>query len=319
MEDTLPVADGIDAIDTHMLGRYELTSAYLIRGDQPALIETGPATSARSVLDGLRSLGMDPADLAHVIVTHVHLDHAGGVGTLAKAFPRATIWAHERGAPHLADPTKLVAGTVRAYGGEHILRAYGDVDPTPAERLRPIGEGNRIDLGSRALEVFETPGHASHHLCLLDPHTGATFTGDALGVHIPDVRVLRPALPPPDCDVDAAVDSIRRIRERAGLLLLSHFGPVLEVDHLCELAEKRLLAWSETVRRATLTTDDVDEIAALLEKQGAAEYLEDSGEPIDIEKYDVLTSIRMNAAGLARYWRKRRDAGRPDDLGPAPD
>jgi glyoxylase-like metal-dependent hydrolase (beta-lactamase superfamily II) len=206
------------------------------------------------------------------------------------------------------DPTKLVAGTVRAYGGEHILRAYGDVLPAPADRIRAVGEGARIDLGSRHLEVLDTPGHASHHLCLVDADTGAAFTGDALGVHIPDVGVLRPAVPPPDCDVDAAVASIRRIRGRARRLLLSHFGAVAEVDHLCELAEKRLLAWSETVRRASLDTGDVDEITALLATQGAEEYREDSGQPIDMQKYDVLRSIRMNAAGLTRYWRKRREA-----------
>ncbi|MEX2275393.1 MAG: MBL fold metallo-hydrolase [Actinomycetota bacterium] len=305
MRDTIEVENGITAIDTHMLGRYQVTSAYLVRATEPALIETGPATSADSVLRGLRSLGFDPADLAHVVVTHIHLDHAGGVGTLADAFPSATIWVHERGAPHLADPTKLVASTARTYGAERMREFFGEVLPVDAHRLRVVGEGGTIPLGTRFLEVLETPGHASHHLCLVDSDTGALFTGDALGVHIPDVGVLRPATPPPDCDVDAAITSIRRIRQRAQLLLLSHFGAVPEVAHLCELAEKRLLAWSETVRRALLTTDDVDEIASLLERQGATEYEHDAGEPIDMEKYDVLSSIRMNAAGLSRYWHKR--------------
>jgi len=309
MLDTIDVAPGITAIDTHMLGRYQVTSAYLVRGAEPALIETGPATSAEAVLRGLRSLGFDPADLAHVVVTHIHLDHAGGVGTLADAFGSATVWVHERGAPHLADPTRLVASTARTYGDDTMREFFGEVLPVDAGRLRVVGEGERISLGTRSLDVLETPGHASHHLCLVDDETGALFTGDALGVHIPDVGVLRPATPPPDCDVDAAVASIRRIRDRAQLLLLSHFGAVPAVDHLCELAEKRLLAWSETVRRALLTTDDIEEIAGLLQQQGAAEYEDDSGQPIDLEKYDVLSSIRMNAAGLSRYWTKR--AGSP--------
>jgi glyoxylase-like metal-dependent hydrolase (beta-lactamase superfamily II) len=308
MEPTFPVADGIDAIDTRMLGRYLLTSAYLIRAAEPALIETGPATSAPAVVAGLRELGIDPGALAHLIVTHIHLDHAGGVGTLASAFPHATIWVHGRGAPHLVDPTKLVAGTIRAYGGEHIMQRYGEVIPAPADRVRAIGEGDTISLGNRTLEVFETPGHASHQVCVVDADTGAAFTGDALGVHIPDVRVLRPAVPPPDCDVDAGVASMRRIHERARLLLLSHFGAVHEVDELCELAEKRLLAWSETVRRAVLRSDDLDRIERILAEQGAQEYLDDSGRPIDMERYDVLSSIRMNAAGLARYWERRTPA-----------
>ncbi|MEX0756231.1 MAG: MBL fold metallo-hydrolase [Actinomycetota bacterium] len=312
MQDTFDVAPGISAIDTHMLDRYQVTSAYLVRGAEPALIETGPATSAPSVLAGLRMLGFDPGDLAHLIVTHIHLDHAGGVGTLADAFPSATIWVHERGAPHLADPTKLVASTARAYGGLDRIRSfYGDVLPAPADRIRAAGEGERISLGDRTLDVFETPGHASHHLCLVDSDTGAVFTGDALGVHIPDVGVLRPAVPPPDVDVDAGVASIRRIRERGRLLLLSHFGSVAPVEHFCELAEKRLLAWSETVRRALLTDADVEEITDLLTQQGSREYETDAGEPIDMEKYDVLSSIRMNGAGLARYWSKRPDTDPP--------
>jgi glyoxylase-like metal-dependent hydrolase (beta-lactamase superfamily II) len=303
---TFAVADGLSAIDTVMTGRYLVTSAYLLDASEPALVETGPTTSADNVERGLASLGMGPRDLAHVIVTHIHLDHAGGAGTIARRYPNAKLWVHERGAPHLADPVKLVASTARTYGEDRMRTFFGAVEPVPAQRLTAITDGDRISLGDREVSVFATPGHASHHVCLEDSRTGAVFAGDALGVHLPDVGVLRPATPPPEFDMELAVDSIERIRGRARtMLLLSHFGPVDEIDALCDLAIRRIRDWGDEVRRALRTTDDVDEIAELLQTRGAAEYEEDSGEPIDLERYDVLSSITMNAAGLVRYWKKR--------------
>jgi len=305
---TFAVADGLSAIDTVMTGRFLVTSAYLLDAVEPALVETGPSTSAEHVERGLAQLGMGPGDLAHVIVTHIHLDHAGGAGTIARRYPNARLWVHERGAPHLADPTKLVASTARTYGEDRMRRFFGVVEPVPAERLTAISDGDRIPLGDRDLSVFATPGHASHHVCLEDSRTGAVFAGDALGVHLPDVGVLRPATPPPEFDIELAVESIERIRDHARtMLLLSHFGPVEETDALCDLAIRRIRGWGNAVREALRTTDDIEEIAAILERRGAAEYLEDSGEPIDMERYDGLSSIKMNAAGLARYWRKRAE------------
>jgi len=308
VDETFRVAEGITAIDTKMTGRYLVTSAYLLTADEPALVETGPSTSAAAVARGLDSLGMAPDDLAHIVVTHIHLDHAGGVGTLAARFPRATVWVSERGAPHLADPTRLVASTQRVYGEDRTRQLFGDVRPVPPARLRAVGDGDVVRLGNRALEVLSTPGHASHHICLVDSGSGAVFTGDALGIHLPDVRVLRPATPPPDFDIDLAVGSIERIRSRArSILLLSHFGPVTEVEHICELAAARIRRWGDVVQRALETTEDVDEIAALLEREGHREYREDAGEALELERYDVLSSVRVNAMGLIRYWKKRAE------------
>lgn len=307
MQDTFPVAEGITAIDTRMVGRYLVTSAYLVAATEPALVETGPQTSSEAVLRNLERLGYGPAGLAHIVVTHVHLDHAGGAGTIAERFPNATVWVSERGARHLADPTRLVESTARAYGPDRMREMFGFVEPIAAERLRAVADGDVVPLGNRALEVMYTPGHASHHVALRDAATGAVFTGDALGVHLPDVRVLRPATPPPDFDLELALASIERIRTHADLLLLSHFGPVAEVDHLCELATHRLLDWSDDVRKALEAGAELDRVVEILERRGAAEYLEDSGQAIDLERYDVLSSVRMNAAGMIRYWQKRAE------------
>src|SRR5438309_1546380 len=244
-----------------MAGRPTVTSAYLVRAAEPALVETGPTTSVEAVRAGLSALGLGPDDLAHIVVTHIHLDHAGGVGRLSSSFPSATIWVHERGAPHLADPAKLVASAARVYGEERMSELFGPVDPTPAARIRSIDEGDRVSFGDRSLEVMYTPGHASHHVSLVDSGSGALFTGDALGVHLPDVRVLQPATPPPDIDVELGVQSIERIRERAGsMLLFSHFGPVTEVEELCEIAASRLRRWAGIVREALEETEDLDRI-----------------------------------------------------------
>jgi glyoxylase-like metal-dependent hydrolase (beta-lactamase superfamily II) len=310
VDTTFPVADGITGIDTKMVGRYLVTSAYLVEAEELALVETGPGTSSAAVRDGLSELGVGSEDLAHVVLTHIHLDHAGGAGAIARAFPKATVWVNDRGAPHLADPSRLVASTERVYGRDRMREMFGPVEPIEPGRLRAIGEGDRVPLGNRTLGVVYTPGHASHHVSLHDEQTGAVFVGDALGVHLPDVGVLRPATPPPDLDVELAVESIERIGRRANLLLLSHFGPVAEVDHLCGLAARRIRSWADVVREGLRTDDDLERIASLLERQGAAEYREDSGDEIDMDRYDVLSSIRVNAVGLIRYWKKRaeRDA-----------
>src|SRR5918999_4243015 len=145
--DTFEAAAGLTAIDTRTAGQYLVTSAYLVHAEQPALVETGPTTSAEAVLAGLRSLGLEADDLAHIVVTHVHLDHAGGVGTIARSFPSATVWVHERGAPHVADPTRLVESAARVYGSRDRLDAlFGPVVPVPADRIRAVTEGDRVEL-----------------------------------------------------------------------------------------------------------------------------------------------------------------------------
>src|SRR5438093_816383 len=149
MAETYEAAAGITGIDTRMAGKSSVTSAYLLHGAEPTLVETGPTTSVEAVGAGLDALGLGADDLAHIVVTHIHLDHAGGVGRLARRFPRATIWVHDRGAPHLADPGKLVASAIRVYGEDRLQRLFGPVDPSPPDRIRAIGEGDVIRLGDR--------------------------------------------------------------------------------------------------------------------------------------------------------------------------
>jgi glyoxylase-like metal-dependent hydrolase (beta-lactamase superfamily II) len=307
------VAPGITAIDTFFGGRERYTAAYLLNAERPTIVETGPTTSLEPVADGLGSLGVGAYDLANVVVTHIHLDHAGGVGRIAARYPNATVWVHERGARHLADPSRLVDSATRIYGAELLGSLFGPVEPVPPHRIRAVADGEAIDLGVRTLEVVATPGHAKHHMALVDSTTGAVFTGDALGIHPPDAPVLRPATPPPDYDLELAVASIRRIRERArgSKVLFSHFGPVDEVDRICELAERRFRSWTEAVERELERTNDLDEIVEVLEGV-AREDIETGAEAtLDLRRMETLSSVRMNAMGIVRYWqlKQEREAG----------
>jgi len=309
---TFDVLPGVTAVDTFYGGRERYTAAYLLRADRPTLVETGPTTSVEPVVAGLERLGVGPDDLANVVVTHIHLDHAGGVGRLVGRYPNATVWVHERGAPHLADPTRLVASATRLYGPDQMRTLFGPVDPVPAGRIRALADGDRIDLGGRVLDVDHTPGHASHQVAITDSATGGVFTGDALGVHVPDLPVLRPATPPPDVDVEAAVDSIERIRRRArSVLLFAHFGPIVEIDRTCDLAIARLRAWADAVRDELDRTDAVEEIVRRLEIEARRDIETGSEAALDLdlleERLRLLSSVRMNALGLIRYWSKRRE------------
>ncbi len=299
---TFPVAPGITAIDTFMGGRERYTAAYLVTAAEPVLIETGPGTSVEPVTHALDALGISRDQLAHIVLTHIHLDHAGGVGALAARFPSATVWVHERGARHLADPSRLVSSATRVYGQERLATLFGPVEPVPAGRLRVLLDGEELNVGGRRLLALDTPGHASHHLAILDAATGVVFTGDALGIHLPNLPVLRPATPPPDFDLELAIASIERIRGAApSTLLFAHFGPIPDVERTCDLAVRRLRAWTDCVRDTLRTTNDLDRIVEVLSEEAARDVVTGAEAQLDLDRLETLAGIRMNAIGIARY------------------
>jgi glyoxylase-like metal-dependent hydrolase (beta-lactamase superfamily II) len=302
------LGDGIAIADLGTGGFEAFNASYLIAAAEPALVETGPGADVDGLVEGLTAVGVDPGELAHVVVTHIHIDHAGGAGALLRRFPGATLWVHENGASHLADPERLVASTARTYGEDRMLRLYGETVPVPSERIRALIDGSRIGLGDRTLEVLHTPGHASHHVALFDDLSGSLFTGEASGSHLPWADCYRPALPPPEVDVEAALASIEAIRDRGpSRLLVTHFGAIDEVEEGLDRGAERIRAWTATVR-ASLERDldaSDEELIELLTAQAREEYEADSGQPFDLERYDAIGSIGMNARGLARYWRKR--------------
>lgn len=303
MDTSGPVDLGHDVwmVDTRMGGYDGITAGYLIRGERPCLVETGAAHSAGAVVDTLAELGVGAADLATIVVTHIHLDHAGGVGDLAAAFPNAQVAVHEAGARHLADPSRLMASAERVFG-DVLDDLFGRLRPTDAERITVLSGDDAIDLGGgRRLESFDSPGHARHHVGLLDTVSGDLYTGDAAGVWTPETGDLRPATPPPEFDLDAALGSLDRMRERTPTrLLFSHFGPVTDVGPTLDRSVEELRLWVELVRDARAEGLDLDHAVARVRERTAERYAV-RGRPELDEKLEVLSSTEANTAGIWRY------------------
>ncbi len=305
------IGPGVVQIDTLLAGWERVTAGYLIEGPAPVLVETGSQTSVPALLAGLAGLGLGPSDLAGVVVTHIHLDHAGGVGDVAAAFPGATVYVHEKGARHLADPSRLVASAARVYG-DLLDTLYGRLEPTPAERITVLGEGDEVVIGpTRTLTAIDSPGHAKHHLGLHDSETGILFVGDAVGVRLPDVGVLRPATPPPDFDLHLALDSLRRFAaRRPSALALAHFGvvPGDPADTLDEAADV-LRRWVDVAEAAWREGRDIpDALAAAF-----ASELSGVG-PEDQARLDTLNGVHSNAAGIRRWLEQSEAAVDPSAL-----
>src|ERR1700728_755885 len=178
------IAPGVLEIDPPLGGWARMTAGYLIEGPAPVLVETGSQTSVPALLAALDEHGVEPDSLAGVAVTHIHLDHAGGVGDVAQAFPKATIYVHEKGARHLIDPERLVSSAARVYG-DLLDTLYGRLAPTPAERLHVLADGETVEIGpGRTLTTVDSPGHAKHHLALHDSESGILFAGHAVEVRV---------------------------------------------------------------------------------------------------------------------------------------
>jgi len=296
-----PRGSEVFEIDTLMGGYHGITAGYLIRGDRPCLVETGTALSAPTVIESLAELGVGPQDLATVVVTHIHLDHAGGVGDIAAAFPRAQVVVHERGARHLVDPDKLVRSAHRVFGPV-MDELFGDLRPTEPDRVVALGDVGTIDLGGgRRLDSFHAPGHATHHIGLVDSDTGDLYCGDAAGVYIPETADVRPATPPPDFDLDLALASMRRMREIAPpRMLFSHYGPVTEVEEVLSRSEAVLIRWVEWVREARAMEMDLDHAVAMV-KEREPLAIPPGTDAESVAKWEVLSSTAANVAGISRW------------------
>jgi glyoxylase-like metal-dependent hydrolase (beta-lactamase superfamily II) len=301
---TRAIAPGVIEIDTLLGGWERMTAGYLIEGPAPVLVETGSQTSVPVLLEALKAHGVGPDDLAGIAVTHIHLDHAGGVGDVARAFPRATVYVHERGARHLADPERLVRSAATVYG-DLLDSLYGRLDPTPADRIHVLADGEDIVIGpGRVLTTVDSPGHAKHHLALHDSASGILFAGDAVGVRLPDLGVLRPATPPADFDLEQATHSLHRFRERRPSgVALAHYGLLPEPMEMLGEAEDELRRWAATAEAAWREGRD---IADALQ---AAHGLPPGADPAQRERIETLNGIHSNAAGLQLWLERTRTTG----------
>jgi glyoxylase-like metal-dependent hydrolase (beta-lactamase superfamily II) len=305
--DITDLGNGVFQIDTKMAGYQGITAGYLIRGSRPCLVETGTATSAPVVAAALSSLGIDQADLATVVVTHIHLDHAGGAGDIAAMYPNAEIVVHERGARHLADPSRLMASAKMVYG-DNLDRLFGELAPVPADRLRAVDDSGTVDLGDgRRLDSHYSPGHAKHHVGLIDSATGDLYVGDAAGVYIPETGDLRPATPPPDFDLEVALNSLRKFRSlEPTRLLFSHYGPVSDVGPILERSEEEIRVWVEGTRAARSAGLDLDHAVAMVREQTLSRYqaYAADADPSVAAKFDEISGADANVGGIWHWLEK---------------
>ena len=298
------IGPGVLQIDTMLGGWDNVTAGYLVEGPAPVLVETGSQSSVPTLLAELAKLGVGASDLAGVVVTHIHLDHAGGVGDVARAFPKATVYVHEKGARHLADPSRLVDSAAMVYG-DLLDTLYGRLDPTPGERIHVLDDGEEIEVGpGRVLTTVDSPGHAKHHLGLHDSESGILFVGDAVGVRLPDAGVLRPSSPPPDFDLDQALHSLQKFAARSPAgIALAHYGLVPDHTTVLDEAADTLNRWAGVAEQAWREGRD---IAAALDAAFADDLVSvDEGQR---EKLETLNGVHSNAAGLRR-WLDTRERG----------
>jgi glyoxylase-like metal-dependent hydrolase (beta-lactamase superfamily II) len=305
--DITPLGHEVFQIDTRMAGYDGITAGYLIRSDRPCLVETGTAPSAPVVRDALARLGVGAGDLATVVVTHIHLDHAGGAGDIAAMYPGAQIVVHQRGARHLADPSRLMAGA-RAVYGDALDRFFGVLAPVPADRIVALEDTGTIDLGGgRRLDSYYSPGHAKHHVGLVDSGTGDLYTGDAAGVYIADTGDVRPATPPPDFDLEAALATVRRFAAlRPTRLLFSHYGPVTEVVQTLDRSAEEIRVWVDETRRARAAGLDLDHAVAMVVERTRDRYAAfgSGADPALAVKFDRISGSASNVSGIMHWLEK---------------
>jgi glyoxylase-like metal-dependent hydrolase (beta-lactamase superfamily II) len=299
------LAAGLDYVDLQFLGRPEIIATAILRGvDGVALVDPGPATTLDTLRTALKQKGIDFADIRQLLLTHIHLDHAGATGTLVQENPAIEVFVHERGAPHMSDPARLLASATRLYGEADMERLWGEFLPVPPGNLHSLKGGERIAAVGRELEVAYTPGHALHHVSYFDRAVGIAFVGDTAGIRRGPGSYVMPPTPPPDIDLESWRDSEAKILAwEPDTLFLTHFGPFhgarLHFQQLRENTEQ----WSRMVKRLLAA-------ASLSEPQRQQTFIDEATRDLrravgdqEAEQYGRAGRLDYSWQGLARYWR----------------
>jgi len=311
---TTDVGHGIVAIDTLYL-RPQLDASHLITADgRAAFVDTGANSSVPFLLDALAGADLDPGDVDYLFLTHVHLDHAGGAGRLMQELPNAQCVIHPRGAPHMADPTRLIAGTREVYGADRAFELYGDIVPVEARRIVEPADGESFHFGGREVTALYTEGHARHHYCLHDPQSAGVFTGDSFGISYRELDTARgefiyPTTTPPHFEpraAHAAVDRIMALRPER--LYLTHFSRVDDVGRLADDMHDCLDGFVAIAERHRSRDDRFDAIRAdladyLVGRLTAHGYDGDRQAMMTVLEFDVM----LNSQGLVAWleWLER--------------
>ncbi len=298
---TTTLASGISFADLNFQDLPRIIATGLLQGpDGLALVDPGPSSSVPALERHLHGLGASLADVTALLVTHIHLDHSGAAGTLLARNPRMRVFVHERGAPHLVDPAKLLSSAGRLYGAE-MERLWGDVLPVPASAIVALAGGEQISAGGRAWRVAYTPGHASHHVSYFSDDAGIAFVGDTAGVQVVRGGFVLPPTPPPDINVPAWMASLDLIESwHPQSLFLTHFGPTdTPSAHLAELREH--LQLSERLAREALARFDDEPAREAWFMDQVTHAVARRTSDTDVRAYQVAGRFDLNWRGMARY------------------
>jgi len=261
--------DHIYLIDAETAGIKNFIASYIIKGSKVAMVETGPTSSVPNLLTGLEQLNVKLEDIAYVAVSHIHLDHGGGVGTLLKRLPNAKVIVHQRGAAHLAHPEKLWEQSKMVLG--RITDLYGAPEPVPENRIIPATDGMSFDLGNNVkLKVVETLGHASHHQSYYEELSRSVFPGDAAGIYIQESEVIVPTTPPP-LRLDVAFESINKLMDlRPKSLFYSHFGKADNALEKLQTYKRQLALWAKIAKQGLEKQEDIEAIGKRIVENDSA-------------------------------------------------
>lgn len=296
---------GITAIDTGYVRPRLDASHLLVRRQRAAFVDTGTSHSVSRLMAALERADIDPGDVDYILLTHIHLDHAGGAGALAQLLPNAQVVVHPRGAKHMAEPGKLIEGTKKVYGAGGFQRLYGEIVPIDPARILTVEDGDRLSLGGSTLEFLHTPGHALHHYCIVDHDTQSVFAGDTFGISYRDFDTrhgafIFPATTPTHFDPDQAHDSIDRIlAQYPQAVFLTHYSRVTELERLAEDLHGDLVAFVEIARRCADQSNRLAAIKRMMRAYLGArldehEFIDDEG----YREYLLEMDIDLNAQGL---------------------
>jgi glyoxylase-like metal-dependent hydrolase (beta-lactamase superfamily II) len=300
--------NSITTLDNLWTGRPRTIAAALLESDgHRAIVDPGPGSTLETFRQNLQARGIGVGDLHAILLTHIHLDHAGATGALVRENPRLAVYVHKNGAPHVMDPSKLLASAQRLWPND-LQRLFGEVLPVPAENLRILEGGETLTFGSRRLEVVYTPGHASHHVSYFDKKEDVAFVGDTTGVRIEGNSFVMPATPPPDIDLGIWDTSFAAILERKpARLFLTHYGysdnPSEHIRLFCERLHRWAALAAENLRAAASDS-------AAMEGFMSATYAEISQHlPAgEADHYAFSAGLNLSFLGLARYLRKHASA-----------
>jgi len=298
----------ITALDNQWMGHPRSIAAALLESEGfLAIVDPGPGSTLETLRKQLQARGLSVRDLDALLLTHIHLDHAGASGALVRENPRLAVYVHKNGAPHMADPSKLLASALRLWPNE-LQQLFGETLAVPAENLHILDGGETLTLGSRNLEVVYTPGHASHHVSYFDHDEGVAFVGDTTGVRIEGHSYVMPATPPPDIDLEIWENSFTAILERKpARLFLTHFGFSGNPGEHVLLFRERLHQWAEIAANSIRSASEESAAMASFMAATRAEIAEHLPAE-EVEHYVFSAGLHLSFLGLARYLRKRAAA-----------